>query len=234
VTPHTRKPAPSRPAVGGGLRRTALADEAYERLKALLMDNTFEPGARLTTDYLAEQLQVSRTPVRESLVRLEAEGLLVKRPMAGYSVRPPLDQVGLDHLYTVRSLLEPEATRLAASNATDEQLASLRQAGPRSTPSTRGRYEDYRAFVTLDADFHDTVALASGNTLLRESIQRLHAHIHTYRLWAYGSAEPIAALREHAVITEALCARDPATAEAAMRAHLQGAHARLSTAFTAE
>ncbi|MCK2243642.1 MULTISPECIES: GntR family transcriptional regulator [unclassified Crossiella] len=220
-------PAPKIPRI----RRTMLADEVYESLKAMLMDNAFPPDSRLTTDFLAQELGVSRTPVRESLARLETEGLLVKRPMAGYSVTPPLDRRALGELYTVRLALEPMATRLAAVYATDEQLAALAPTEPRAAPQDRSRYADYRSFVAHDAQFHDGVAAAAGNELLRRSIQRLHSHLHTYRLWSHGTDQPIEALREHAKIAEALRARDSEAAEAAMRAHLEGALARLNTAF---
>ncbi|MFI8221427.1 GntR family transcriptional regulator [Streptomyces sp. NPDC085932] len=213
-------------------RRTVLADEVYDSLKAMLMNNAVEPGSRLTTDALAQEMGVSRTPVREGLARLESEGLVVKRPLAGYLVTPPLDRKALDELYTVRLLLEPAAARMAAVHATDQQIRDLVPDDPalRDAPASGAGYEDYQDFATEDGRFHDLLAAASGVSLLQESIRRLHAHVHTYRLWP-SAGTPIEALREHAAIVEALRRRDPGGAEEAMRTHLTGAHARLTHAL---
>jgi len=208
-----------------------VADEVYESIKALLMDDAFEPYTRLTTDWIATELGVSRTPVRESLARLETEGLLVKRPMAGYHVAPQLDRNGLEELYTVRLLLEPAAARLAASSATAAQLNALAPKKLGAVPNRHATYREYRSAASEDARFHDGVAEASGNALLRQAISRLHASVHTYRLWAHTSDLPIAATEEHTAVLDALRQRDPAAAEAAMRAHLDGAQARLRVAF---
>ncbi|ELS58240.1 putative transcriptional regulator [Streptomyces viridochromogenes Tue57] len=209
-----------------------LADEVYEALKAMLMNNAVDPGQRLTTDSLAQEMGVSRTPVREGLARLESEGLVVKRPLAGYLVTPPLDRKALEELYTVRLLLEPAAARLAALHATEEQIEQLTADNPAllHAPASGARYEDYQAFAAEDGRFHDLLAAASGVSLLHECIRRLHAHVHTYRLWPRAGT-PIEALREHAAILDALRRRDAAGAEEAMRAHLEGAHARLTNAL---
>jgi DNA-binding GntR family transcriptional regulator len=220
-----------------GLRRithTGLGDEVYERLKALLIDNTFPPDTRLTTDFLANSLGVSRTPVRESLARLEVEGLLVKRPMAGYSVSPPLDRRGLEELFEVRLLLEPAAAMLAAVKITSSQLADIHPQLVPAAPTTVSGYDDYRAFVAADALFHDQVAVASGNSRLRESIRRLYAHLHTYRLWAQRAATTIESMTEHARVARTLAEHDAAGAEQAMRDHLEGSLARLFAALTDE
>src|SRR3982074_891458 len=94
--------------------RMMLRDSVYEAIKGLLMDNDLAPGSRLSIDGLARELQVSPTPVREAMTRLESDGLVAKRPHAGYIVAPLMDRVALDNLYEIRLLIEPQAARLAA------------------------------------------------------------------------------------------------------------------------
>jgi DNA-binding GntR family transcriptional regulator len=225
------KPAAA-PAPGGLLtaaelpRRSVLADSTYETIKQLIMDSRLAPGARISMDGLARDLDVSPTPVREALARLDAEGLVRKRPLAGYTVSPQLDQAAFEDLFRMRLLLEPEAARLAAGHP--GELAGLAESGRRlpDVPAGQG-YAAYRAHVELDARFHDTIAAASGSPLLREAITRLRAHMHLYRLyWRTGIAADTN--DEHHRIAAALTAGDSRAAAAAMRAHLRSSHDRLA------
>ena len=72
------------------LRRQMLADDVYEAIKTMLMDHVIRPGARISIDGLAREFQVSSTPVREALARLESEGLALKEPLKGYRATPLL------------------------------------------------------------------------------------------------------------------------------------------------
>ena len=96
------------------LRRQMLADDVYEAIKTMLMDHVIRPGARISIDGLAREFQVSSTPVREALARLESEGLAVKEPLKGYRATPLLSLEEFDDLYRFRLLLEPWAARRAA------------------------------------------------------------------------------------------------------------------------
>src|SRR4051794_32245065 len=118
-------PAGSRPCSGSGggrveitdrrvLRRQMLADDVYEAIKTMLMDHVVRPGARISIDGLAREFQVSSTPVREALARLESEGLAVKEPLKGYRATELLTLAEFDDLYRFRLLLEPWAARRGA------------------------------------------------------------------------------------------------------------------------
>src|SRR5919202_2566625 len=96
------------------LRRLTLTDDVYEAVKSLIMDHRLAPGERVTIDALARQLEVSPTPVREALARLEADGLVRKRPLAGYTATPLLTRAEFEELFEMRMLLEPAAARRAA------------------------------------------------------------------------------------------------------------------------
>lgn len=211
--------------------RLMLRESVYESVKRLLMDADLQPGARLSIDGLSRDLQVSATPVREALFRCEAEGLVVRRPNAGYLVAPLLDRQGLLDLYDLRLLLEPAAAARAATNATPSEVRSMEDAVGLMTPAVHGDdYEAYREFAAQDTTLHLTIAGASGNPLIAETLTRLRTHTHTYRLYFHhGIAEVTVA--EHQAIIAAVLDHDPDAAEKAMRAHLEASRTRLLSAY---
>src|ERR1700704_7128467 len=97
--------------------RSVLADRVYELIKMKLMDNVVEPGARLSIDALSRDMQVSATPIREALARLESDGLVVKRAHRGYTAAPRLASQDFDELFRMRMLLEPASASWAAQAA---------------------------------------------------------------------------------------------------------------------
>jgi DNA-binding GntR family transcriptional regulator len=207
--------------------RTMLRDSVYEAIKAMLMDHDLTPGSRLSIDGIARQLEVSPTPVREAMTKLESDGLVAKRPHAGYTVAPIMDKVTLDNLYDIRMLLEPEAAKLAARNVTPQQVEGLHRILNQMTTRPPGEnYHGYRDFATLDAQLHRAIAEASGNPLIADALTRLHAHTHSYRLYfRVGIADET--VWEHQRIVDAIHARHDITADDAMRDHLQSSRARL-------
>ncbi|WP_328325645.1 GntR family transcriptional regulator [Kribbella sp. NBC_00382] len=211
--------------------RLMLRESVYESLKRLLMDNALEPGARLSIDGLARELEVSQTPVREALFRCEAEGLVVRRPNAGYLVAPLLGRDALLNLYDLRLLLEPAAAARAAANATTQDRQAIDDAVQAMAPAVHGdTYRAYRDFADEDAKLHTTIAIASGNPLIAETLDRLHAHIHSYRLYfRHGIAE--VTTTEHQAIADAIHTQNQPAAEQAMRTHLENSRTRLLTAY---
>lgn len=211
-------------------QRSVLADSTYEAIKQLIMDNRLAAGSRISMDGLARDLGVSPTPVREALARLDADGLVSKRPLVGYTVAELLDTAAFEDLFAMRLLLEPQAARLAAPHvAADPRLRGEIEDVARAmaqVPEGSG-YVVYREQAAHDARFHDAIALASGSPLLRESIDRLRAHMHLYRLyWRSGIASETT--HEHDRILAALIAGDADAAADAMRAHVQASHDRLA------
>ncbi|WP_206301953.1 GntR family transcriptional regulator [Streptomyces sp. AcE210] len=210
-----------------GNRQDVLTDRVYETVKAMVMDHEIAPGARVSIEGLARQLDVSATPVREALARLEADGLVVKRPNAGYRATDLLDPEALTDLFEMRLLLEPRAAALAAENAGDDDLSHLRAVVDemRRHPDTGENYSVYRRFALLDQDFHDALAAAAGRPLLAEAVGRLHAHLHMFRLnSAPGAAGPT--IEEHERILDAVVRRNPEQAAEAMATHLRSSRVR--------
>ncbi|MEW2502999.1 MULTISPECIES: GntR family transcriptional regulator [unclassified Amycolatopsis] len=213
--------------------RTILRDSVYEALKAMLMDLDVAPGSRLSIDGIARRLDVSPTPVREALTKLESDGLVATRPNAGYVVAPVLDETELDHLFDVRVLLEPEAARLAAGAASKASVESLRSACAAMTAHPAADdYHAYRDFAVLDARLHRVIAEASGNPLIADALARLHAHTHGYRLY-FRVGIAAETTREHTAIVDAIASHDGPAAAAAMRTHLDRSRARLHNAYDA-
>ncbi|WP_426626041.1 GntR family transcriptional regulator [Leifsonia sp. McL0607] len=213
--------------------RRALADDVYDAVLGLLMDQVIEPGSRASIDGIARQLGVSPTPVREALARLESEGLVVKKALKGYTAAPLLDSEGLRELFEMRRLLEPYASRSAAGVIDAETLDQLEQLCDdmhRSGAASRtgdDRFKDYKDFANQDAEFHRLIAVHSGNGLLADAIVRLRSHLHQYRIYfTHGVVDETSG--EHEAVLEALRAGDGAAAEKAMLDHITKSYNRIS------
>ncbi len=203
----------------GGRPRTRLADEVYETLLDQMMSRRIVPDSRLTIDVLARELGVSQTPIRDALNRMEADGLVVRVHNAGYRIPPQITRDRFDDMLEVRLLLEPAAARQAAEHATSEQVAELRRTLAEMAEVEGNGPLAYGAFGLRDAAFHDLVAHSGGNELIRDSLARLHTHVHLFRL-LYDTQVTYLAMGEHEDILTAIAARDPDAAAYAMRRHI--------------
>ncbi|MEV4115706.1 GntR family transcriptional regulator [Nonomuraea sp. NPDC049695] len=213
------------------LRRSTLGDDVYDVLRARILEHSMQPGDRVNIDALARELEVSQTPIREALARLESDGLVRKRPLVGYTVSPLLTRAEFDHMFEMRLLLECAAARLAAERATSEQRAAINAEAATSIaqePDDPGGW--HAAFTIHDARFHDLIAEASGNPLLRDGLERLHVHLHLHRRY-FPYAHAGTTIDEHQRVAAAIGAGDPDAAEAAMRGHVTEARERQLTAF---
>jgi DNA-binding GntR family transcriptional regulator len=213
---------PGKTGEGRAPSRQALADTVYESIKAMVMDHEIAPGARVGIEALARTLQVSPTPVREALARLESDGLVVKRSLAGYRATELLDREGVVELYEMRLLLEPRAAALAALHADDTMFDQLEeiQEEMRHLPESGDRYAIFRDFVALDQRFHELLAQAARRPLLYDAIERLHSHLHIFRLSTIpGAGKPTHV--EHERIVRAVLRRSPERAAEAMAAHVE-------------
>lgn len=209
-------------------RPPRLGDEVYNSIYRQLMSQVIQPGARISIDNLGRELGVSQTPIREALSRLEAQGLVVKAERGGYNAAAQMDAERFGDLRELRMLLEPVSARKAAIRVSEAQLAELR----RLDDKMRGKSEqnDYGEFARLDQQFHDTIAQIGGNLLIVDTLAKLHSHMHLFRLFHHNQAAS-ESIAEHGVLIEALAARDPDRAEAAMRTHIGRAFDRFSAFF---
>ncbi|MEV1011405.1 GntR family transcriptional regulator [Streptomyces sp. NPDC049881] len=199
-----------------------LRDRVYDALVDLIVTRALPPGQHLVETELAGQLGVSRQPVREALQRLSTEGWVDLRPAQGAFVHEPTEEEA-DQLLTVRTLLEAEAARLAAANATSAGIAALRELcdeGERAVAE-----DDVDRAVEMNAAFHAKVMRLAGNAVLAELADRVDRRVR----WYYT---PVARQRgkqswiEHRELIAAVVARDERTATDVMRAHTE--HTRRS------
>jgi len=210
--------------------RQPLADDVYDVVIDMLMSHALAPGSRLNIDNLARSLGVSPTPVREALARVESEGLILKEPRKGYTVAPLIGLDELAELIQLRLLIEPPAAASAARLATPQQAAALRAFARTGGAGARDAAAN-RLDMTYDATFHDMVAELCGNRLLRDALNRLHSHLHMYRLYHHVH-QARATKPEHVAVARAIANRDPEAAQLAMQLHLETALSRLNQVFS--
>lgn len=193
---------------------------AYERLRALIVDRSLAPGALLSEPELAEQLGVSRTPIREALRTLTAEGLAVKLS-SNRTIVAPVSIEELGHVYDVRARLEGLIAADAARRVTPEdERFLLRQL----SLMERLRDDDVEV-VRIGAAFHDHLRAMSSNELAGNMLHVVRAHADRYR--ALTTQEPgrsSDAVAEHRLVCDAVLSGDAERAERVMREHVE--HAR--------
>ena len=198
-------------------RPTLVREAAYERLKAALARGELAPGARLFEPELAGLLGVSRTPVREALMRLAQEGLIELLPGRGARVRV-LSPDEVAEVYEVRAALEAEAARLAATRHAPDDLAALAAAQAELEALPSG---DVGAQTAADARFHALLVAAAKNRELERLFHQLDAKLALARRFSTDENQSPKTLAEHRAILEALKAHDPEAAARAARAHIE-------------
>jgi len=212
-------------------RHKGLAEDVYGAIFNKLMTLEIAPSARITVDGLVRELEVSHTPIREALGRLEGEGLVVKTHLVGYSAAPQITRRRFDELYELRLLLEPDGARRAALRVSKGGLDKLREtAGRMGKLSGSPERPNYSGFARPDADFHDQIMEIAGNELIRDTLAHLHTHFHIFRLM-YHARVTEEALSEHESLLVALSGGDELGAERAMRKHIERSRQRLLAAF---
>ena len=192
---------------------------AYDRLLEDIRLGTLTPGTRLREVELAERLGISRTPVREALRRLEADGLVEHLPRQGASLRR-LGYAEIMELYEMRAVLEGTAARLAARAASELEMHELSEINAAMAAS-----DVPRDVARLNRQFHTSLINAAKNRYLQSAIG---AMARTLLILGpstlYDPVRSASAAQEHDVLMRALHDRDGLRAEELMRAHIESAH----------
>ena len=204
--------------------RQVLTDHVYDKLLELLMDGRFEPNAALSIDGIARELDVSATPVREALVRLEVTGLVVRVALRGYRVAPLLSTAELAELMDARLIIEPVNATRACERATPALIEALDQSISELRAAPRGpEFADYRDYWQADMRFHELIAEGAGNRFLLMAYNCLGGSVQRFRLFTgLGVTDAEYAIDEHTAILSAFRARSPEEARQAMVDHLRG------------
>jgi len=210
---------PSGPATRSGRGGPHVRVAPYDMLKSAILLGELAPGTPLVEASLAEWCQVSRTPIREALTRLEQDGL-VHHSEGGLVVRVRSPQEILD-IYETRVVLEATAGRVAAERRTDHDVRLLRFNCERSTDIPAS---NLAAMVQANGQFHRLVWRASHNESLLDLLERLHLHLGRYpetTLSSPGRWEE--ACREHILLTDAIEQRRADDAYQIAKAHFERA-----------
>lgn len=198
--------------------REPVSASAYRLIRDAILHGRLAPGTRINEVELAQAWSISRTPVRDALRRLEAEGL-VEAVLGRGMVVPSLGRADVDELYELREVLEGLAARRAAERATSEFAARLNTY--LKAYGTALKQGDVDRLLAVDDDFHTSVAGMSGNGRLERAIDTIRVQIHPIRLRVIGvKGRPAKSFREMAKLTAAIRARAAVRAEAAMREHI--------------
>ena len=226
------------PSVDGGQPARLALDERPESLTALTLDAirsaitdaTLPPGARVTEAGLAAQLDVSKTPVREALLKLRQVGLIEEDGRRGWRVvRPSLERI--HDAYEMREALEVFASRRAAEAGANDRNEAIVPAAQASLDGALGGSAEL--FRQWDSAFHLGVARATGNARLVEAIEDVHSLIVTLRQRDAPHLEfHVECAEAHLRIAEAICTGDVALAEQEARAHVHQVRDYVVTSFS--
>lgn len=196
----------------------SLTDQAYARLKQMIFDFKLMPGDRVSETELAQRVEVSRTPLRAALQRLEREGFLNLLPRLGWQVAP-LDFDVMDELYDLRTLIECEAARHLAEH---EQRPELRLLANSWLVPPGERLDDAAAVGALDERFHALLVQGSGNREMARVHKEITERIRIIRRLDFTKPARIdATYDEHARILRAVTRRRADEAQRLLRAHIQ-------------
>jgi DNA-binding GntR family transcriptional regulator len=202
------------------MKRIRPAGDAVARVvahvRAALLEGALSPGQRLVEADLARDSGAGRGSVREALRRLAAEGTVTLERHRGASIRK-LTRDDVVALYDVREVVEGLAARLAAAKGLSKAIAAAHDATRRA--EARG---DATGYARANADFHQAILAAADHKLLPELVERLRLPVLRVQFRALLGAETMARSQaDHARIVAALRTKNPAKAEAAMRAHIR-------------
>lgn len=222
------------------VRRSGLRDEVYQAILEMLIENRLAAGSALRVEALAQQLEVSPTPVREALVQLEATGLVDYVANKGYTVAPLPSAEDMRRIMDARLVLEIAAARRAAAGANSvalDELAAVVRAQEDAARRIRddrdgGERSALREYLRLDHAFHDGIFRECGNPYLARLARSMDAQSQRARQsFLHGVDDAADATAEHGEILRAIAASDPDQAEEATRRHLERVLAKALTQF---
>ncbi len=197
---------------------------AYEGIRDAITGGDFMPGSRLKEEELADRIGVSRTPVREALRRLDAEGVVDFIPNQGAFVAA-WSEKDLQEIFELRSILESHGADRAAQLITHAELAALEEVATRMESLVQGPTIDrWDEITTLNREFHQIVLHAAANERLAGLLARIVEVPIVYRTYHhYSPAQLRRSLQHHRELIAALRARDSSWASSVMQSHIRAA-----------
>lgn len=209
---------PADDAAGSGRSAGRLVDEVYRRLRDDILMGRLRPRDHLVEVDLAARLGVSRTPVRESLQRLAADGLIVSHRRRWVVYEHTVDEI--KDIYDIRMALEGYAARLACQRATEEQVAALLRFFAERPQSSAGPSSDW--FVDFNTELHGLITQAANNAhFQRLSDSNRFYSFANHLAMQYGAGDIAESNRQHEAILAGIARRDPDLAEREARRHVE-------------
>jgi DNA-binding GntR family transcriptional regulator len=200
-----------------GKSQAGFVDRLYQQLKTMAVNFELKPDQRVNESELAEKLGASRTPIREALNRLVAEGLLTFQPRKGFFCRPLQPKIIFD-LYETRLAIEKETVRLACERSSQADVAALRASLEDVRPG-KAQYE-VEALVHSDEALHSGIARLSGNDELTRILGNIQEKIRFVR-WIDMENRRQTTFGEHLAIVDAIYERDTVKALRLIGAHVE-------------
>jgi DNA-binding GntR family transcriptional regulator len=195
-----------------------LYEDVAERLREQIFSHELAPGSWLDEQSLAVAFGISRTPMREAIKVLASEGLVTSQMNKGSYVTE-VDRRDLEQIFTVLSLLEGQAAKETALNATEVQLTQLDDLHHRLEKAAADR--DIEQFFEFNVKFHELIQEIAGNKWMNGVIDDLRKVLKLQRRDSLSrGGRLLSSLLEHREILQAILKRDPIAAELAMRNHL--------------
>lgn len=208
-------------------RRRGASGIAFAWLREEILSGRLRPGQALSENEIAHRLGVSRTPVREAIIRLENEGLLSVRPQVGTTVAP-IDVENVADVQFLRESIECRTVALAARNITPATGRELRrQLKEQARVAARG---DHAGFVPLDDRMHQTLVAMAGRPRVWRAVEDAKAQLDRVRFLSLEDRDWLAVIhRQHEEIVDRVLAADADGAAAAMSQHLRAVFASIET-----
>lgn len=210
-------------------RSKSLHEQTYQALRDSILSGELVPGDRLVEVQIAEQLQVSRTPIREAIRQLQQEEL-VTTDATGWLRVATISDVEAKHLYDCRIALETLAVSGACDHASDAQVTHLETLVQQAEESLKQPHAPIKSaeLLELDYEFHRAIANSSGNTCLTSLLDQVFGKMALLRAQTTRHNPRVLEIRsEHRRIFEAIAQRDRVAATAAIQAHLVSSKARV-------
>jgi DNA-binding GntR family transcriptional regulator len=199
--------------------RAALHEQVAARLRELLVEGSIAPGAKLNERELAERLSVSRTPLREAIKMLAAEGLVELLPNRG-AVAVSLDEQDVFNTFEVMAELEGMSGELAAQRVTDAELSEIKALHYEMLAAHTRR--DLSTYYRLNAQIHRAINAAAKNPVLSSTYNQVNARLQALRFRSnQDEAKWKRAVKEHEQMIDALTKRDSGALRAVLVMHLQ-------------
>ena len=193
-----------------------LTSEVYHKVRDAIRKGTLSIGERVTEAELAARFGVSRTPVRDAIIRLEADGLLTNEPRRGLVITD-LSHQQIVELYFMREVMEGAAARLAAQSASEIELRTIAEL----SESEAGQLTNFDELSEINVRIHQMIMLAAHNRYLLRSLSQLSVTMSLLPSLLSKGKRAAAAAEEHRIIVNALLSRDGDAAEAAARQHVR-------------